>query len=154
MEKNPDTLQRYSDFLQEYDELGHMVRVPVSTIGNTGDLRRDGRLDEMALGPGASATKSKQSLFLVGWESRKIISWKHGVSDASQSAMAEVVYLKVTGSDGVRISLAADKTKVAPIQHLTIPRLEHNAAVILGKLTRDVRKEINLVDTSVILWTD
>ncbi|XP_015122525.1 uncharacterized protein LOC107044957 [Diachasma alloeum] len=55
----------------------------------------------------------------------------HGFSDASQTAMAAVVYVKVISSDGLSVSLATAKTKVAPLKQLTIPRLELNAAVMV-----------------------
>ncbi|XP_063990403.1 uncharacterized protein LOC135169384 [Diachasmimorpha longicaudata] len=78
----------------------------------------------------------------------------HGFSDASLLAMSAVVYLKVTSADGVSISLAVAKTKVAPLKKLTIPRLELNAAVILAKLTRYVIEQLNLDGAPVHLWTD
>ncbi|XP_015120540.1 uncharacterized protein LOC107043522 [Diachasma alloeum] len=78
----------------------------------------------------------------------------HGFSDASLLAMSAVVYLKVTSADGVSISLAIAKTKVAPLKKLTIPRLELNAAVILAKLTRYVIVQLNLGTAMVHLWTD
>ncbi|XP_063986879.1 uncharacterized protein LOC135167504 [Diachasmimorpha longicaudata] len=78
----------------------------------------------------------------------------HGFSDASLLAMSAVVYLKVTSEDGVSISLAVAKTKVAPLKKLTIPRLELNAAVILAKLTRYVIEQLNLDSAPVHLWTD
>ncbi|XP_011313461.1 uncharacterized protein, partial [Fopius arisanus] len=68
--------------------------------------------------------------------------------------MSAVVYLKVTSADGVSISLAIAKTKVAPLKKLTIPRLELNAAVILAKLTRYVMDQLNLGTVMVHLWTD
>ncbi|XP_063994291.1 uncharacterized protein LOC135171590 [Diachasmimorpha longicaudata] len=78
----------------------------------------------------------------------------HGFSDASLLAMSAVVYLKVTSADGVSISLAVAKTKVAPLKKLTIPRLELNAAVILAKLARYVIDQLNLGTVMVHLWTD
>ncbi|XP_063975044.1 uncharacterized protein LOC135161426 [Diachasmimorpha longicaudata] len=69
-------------------------------------------------------------------------------------AMSAVVYVKVTSEDGVSISLAVAKTKVAPLKKLTIPRLELNAAVILAKLTRYVIEQLNLDSAPVHLWTD
>ncbi|XP_015114062.1 uncharacterized protein LOC107039109 [Diachasma alloeum] len=78
----------------------------------------------------------------------------HGFSDASQTAMAAVVYVKVTSSDGVSISLATAEIKVAPLKQLTIPRLELNAADMLAKLTRYVHVQLNLDNAPVFLWTD
>ncbi|XP_015116585.1 uncharacterized protein LOC107040836 [Diachasma alloeum] len=68
--------------------------------------------------------------------------------------MAAVVYLKVTSSDGVSVSSTTAKTKVAPLKQVTIPRLELNAAVMLAKLIRYVRVQLNFDNAPVFLWTD
>ena len=48
----------------------------------------------------------------------------HGFSDASEAAYTAVVYLRVSdGIGNVHVSLMTSKSKVAPIKHLTIPRL-------------------------------
>lgn len=50
----------------------------------------------------------------------------HGFSDASENAYAGMIYLPVVDSEGeVHISLlVTSKTRVAPMNRLTIPRLE------------------------------
>lgn len=49
----------------------------------------------------------------------------HGFSDASTGAYAGVVYLCMTDTSGkVHVSLVASKSKVAPKERLTVPRLE------------------------------
>ncbi|XP_068993178.1 uncharacterized protein [Neodiprion pinetum] len=79
----------------------------------------------------------------------------HGFSDASQLAMAAVVYLKVTDLQGnSSVALLCSKTQVAPLKPLTIPRLELNAAVLLTRLTLYVRKTLNLEQLPIYLWTD
>ncbi|XP_046598464.1 uncharacterized protein LOC124294924 isoform X2 [Neodiprion lecontei] len=79
----------------------------------------------------------------------------HGFSDASQLAMAAVVYLKVTDLQGnSSVALLCSKTQVAPLKPLTIPRLELNAAVLLTRLTLYVRKTLNLEQIPIYLWTD
>lgn len=63
----------------------------------------------------------------------------HGFFDASQLAMAAVVYLRITTEDGdVTTTLIASKTKVAPLKRLTIPRLELTGAVLLTKLVSKI----------------
>ncbi|XP_046145552.1 uncharacterized protein LOC114881846 [Osmia bicornis bicornis] len=66
----------------------------------------------------------------------------HGFSDASQLAMAAVIYITVFSSstDLKVMSLVCSKTKVAPLKKLTIPRLELTAALILAKLLKFVTK--------------
>ncbi|XP_015120547.1 uncharacterized protein LOC107043528 [Diachasma alloeum] len=79
----------------------------------------------------------------------------HGFSDASVLAMSAVVYLKiVNGDEESRISLVCAKTKVAPLKRLTIPRLELTAAVMLAKLVKYVKGELNLSNAPTFLWTD
>ena len=63
----------------------------------------------------------------------------HGFSDALESAYAGVVYLRMVDSHGkVHISLVASKTKVAPLERLTIPRWELCGAQLLTKLLEHV----------------
>ncbi|XP_044586009.1 uncharacterized protein LOC123266046 [Cotesia glomerata] len=79
----------------------------------------------------------------------------HGFSDASQLAMAAVVYLRVTDQEGSsKITLVCSNTKVAPIKRLTIPRLELSAAVLLSHLMRHIQSPLDLQDIPVFLWTD
>ena len=79
----------------------------------------------------------------------------HGFSDASESAYAAVVYLRLTDTrGGVHISLVASKTKVAPIKRLTIPRLELCGAYILSKLLEYVRQALSIPIENLHAWTD
>ncbi|XP_071578007.1 uncharacterized protein [Temnothorax nylanderi] len=78
----------------------------------------------------------------------------HGFSDASQLAMAAVVYITVRGSNGATISLVCSKTKVAPLKRLTIPRRELTAALLLSRLMRYVQATLKLNVTAIHLWTD
>ncbi|XP_063979931.1 uncharacterized protein LOC135163955 [Diachasmimorpha longicaudata] len=78
----------------------------------------------------------------------------HGFSDASQVAMAAVIYLKVPHLPGNGITLVCSKTKVAPLKRLTIPRLELTAALLLAKLIRYVQDQLNLRAAPTYLWMD
>lgn len=79
----------------------------------------------------------------------------HGFGDASQSAYAAVVYLRMTDSKGeIHVSLVTSKAKVAPIKRLTIPRLELCGAYILTKLLEHVRLTLNIPIESIYAWTD
>ncbi|XP_077264832.1 uncharacterized protein LOC143898910 [Temnothorax americanus] len=78
----------------------------------------------------------------------------HGFSDASQLAMAVVVFITVHGSNGATISLVCSKTKVAPLKRLTIPRLELTAALLLLRLMQYVQATLKLNVTATHLWTD
>ncbi|XP_071642983.1 uncharacterized protein [Temnothorax longispinosus] len=78
----------------------------------------------------------------------------YGFSDASQLAMAAVVYITVHGFNGATISLVCSKTKVAPLKRLTIPRLELTAALLLSRLMQYVQATLKLNVTATHLWTD
>lgn len=72
-----------------------------------------------------------------------------GFSDASESAYAAVVYGRSVDSNGkVHITLIAAKTKVAPIQQVTLPRLELNAAVLLTALVKKISSALNHQQTA------
>lgn len=79
----------------------------------------------------------------------------HGFSDASELAMAAVIYIRISSNDGkISTQLICSKTKVAPIKRLTIPRLELVAALLLARLTVHTLKALALSDVSVFCWSD
>ncbi|XP_046145736.1 uncharacterized protein LOC123989070 [Osmia bicornis bicornis] len=79
----------------------------------------------------------------------------HGFSDASQLAMAAVIYVTVSSpSNNSTTSLVCSKTKVAPLKRLTIPRLELSAALLLAKLTKYVQSTLKVKINATHLWTD
>ncbi|XP_074107206.1 uncharacterized protein LOC141532652 [Cotesia typhae] len=81
----------------------------------------------------------------------------HGFSDASQLAMAAVVYIKVhhhNCTQGAKVTLLCSKTKVAPLKQLTIPRLELTAAHMLAKLIAHCQSILKLNNVPTYLWTD
>ncbi|CAB4017080.1 Hypothetical predicted protein [Paramuricea clavata] len=81
----------------------------------------------------------------------------HGFCDASISAYAAVVYLVVTTTTRRYATFVTAKTRVAPSQKQTIPRLELLSAVILGRLmknTYEALKSVLELDENVVCWTD
>ncbi|XP_046142903.1 uncharacterized protein LOC123988101 [Osmia bicornis bicornis] len=79
----------------------------------------------------------------------------HGFSDASQLAMAAVIYITVSSpSNNSMTSLVCSKTKVAPLKRLTIPRLELSAALLLAKHTKYVQSTLKVKINATHLWTD
>ncbi|XP_071582180.1 uncharacterized protein [Temnothorax nylanderi] len=79
----------------------------------------------------------------------------HGFADASERAFAAVLYIK-TSVDGGRnvITLLLAKTKIAPIQRVSLPRLELKAAVLLTKQAARAQKTLQLEGAKINLWTD
>ena len=87
----------------------------------------------------------------TGVESASIESYSlQGFCDASQSAYAAVVYLRVESESGIFGKFLCSKTRVAPVKKLTIPRLELLSALLLARLVNTARSalehEINLGD--------
>ena len=80
----------------------------------------------------------------------------HGFGDASKAAYAAVTYLVMITTIGIRVKFLAAKTRVAPIERQTIPRLELLSCLILARLVKNVqtalRDEIKLDDP--VCWSD
>lgn len=79
----------------------------------------------------------------------------HGFADAFERAYAVVAYLR-TSIDGRRstVTLLAVKTKVAPVQRISLPRLELYAAMLLAKVVAQVQGTLILPTARVHLWSD
>ncbi|XP_036150810.1 uncharacterized protein LOC118648594 [Monomorium pharaonis] len=79
----------------------------------------------------------------------------HGFADASNLAMAAVVYVKTETLDKeFSVRLACAKSRVAPLKRVTIPRLELCAALLLARLMKQTIETLNLKETPIFLWTD
>ncbi|XP_022168208.1 uncharacterized protein LOC111032244 [Myzus persicae] len=84
----------------------------------------------------------------------------HGFCDASQEAFGCCIYIKSISTTGnVNISLFTSKSRVAPIQASTIPRLELSGALLLAESLSDVLVELNLLNitvspSNIYLWSD
>ncbi|XP_058445979.1 uncharacterized protein LOC131427079 [Malaya genurostris] len=78
----------------------------------------------------------------------------HIFVDASVKAYSAVSYFRIVEQELVRCALVACKTKVAPLQPLSIPRLELQAAVIGSRLRKTITKGHSLKIWRVVFWTD
>lgn len=79
----------------------------------------------------------------------------HGFCDASTSAFAAAVYIKILNDNGEGVvNLLQSKTKVAPLKVLSIPKLELCGATLLTKLMHKVHDMLDLNITNVYYWTD
>lgn len=63
----------------------------------------------------------------------------HVFADASEVAFAAVAYWRITSSHGVHLAFVAGKSRCAPVQLLTVPRLELQAAVLATRLLQEIR---------------
>eukprot|EP00057_Strongylocentrotus_purpuratus_P002977 XP_003725633.2 PREDICTED: uncharacterized protein LOC100892397 [Strongylocentrotus purpuratus] len=79
----------------------------------------------------------------------------HHFSDASTIGYGNCTYLRLQDVDGsVHTTLVMGKSRVAPIKHVTIPRLELMAAVVSTKISSFLEKELSALEAENYFWTD
>ena len=80
----------------------------------------------------------------------------HGFCDSSEQAYCAAVYFRQVRPQGVRVKLACAKTKVAPLNKVSVPRLELLSCVLLSKLIGCVREALNSVfdNLDCYCWSD
>ena len=78
----------------------------------------------------------------------------HVFSDASESGYGACAYLRIVKENTVSVSLVMGKSRVTPIKHMSIPRLELAAAVVASKLSNFIIAELEVKIDKVVFWTD
>ena len=77
------------------------------------------------------------------------------LSDASEKAYGICAYLMHCYEDGtIECRLIAAKARVAPLNRLTIPRLELMGAVVAVRLAETLINELETSIHRVIFWSD
>ncbi|UYV75610.1 hypothetical protein LAZ67_13000736, partial [Cordylochernes scorpioides] len=167
LEKTSVTTKRemLSFIAKLYDPLGWLApvlvtgKIMVQRLWITG-LHWDDPMDESLI---ETWTKFRKELNFI--RSLRIPRWLglgrniqgvqlHGFGDASEDAYAAAVYIRIPNDDGVSVKLLASKTKLAPIQKMSIPRLELCAALLLTRLMKYIMEELNITMESVTCWSD
>ncbi|GFT14892.1 integrase catalytic domain-containing protein [Trichonephila clavipes] len=78
-----------------------------------------------------------------------------GFADASEAAYGAVVYLQYFLHNGAaKVSILANKSRVAPIRVISIPRLELCACVLLAQLVKKIHSTLRLNISDIVLHTD
>lgn len=79
----------------------------------------------------------------------------HAFGDASKDAYASALYARSTYDNGtVAVRLIASKTRVAPLESISIPRLEMMAAVLNLHLAETVTTALRVPMKAVTFWSD
>ena len=79
----------------------------------------------------------------------------HHFSDASEEAYGTVSYLRVVNGPGdFHCAFLMAKSRLAPIKHVTIPRLELMAATLAVKVDKKLREELRLDNITSTFWTE
>ncbi|XP_011705757.1 PREDICTED: uncharacterized protein LOC105460953 [Wasmannia auropunctata] len=78
----------------------------------------------------------------------------HTFCDASQSAYAVVIFIRIERHTGVEVQFVQAKSRVAPVKNITIPRLELLAATIATRLAKSVLEILQLADIRTYYWSD
>ena len=79
----------------------------------------------------------------------------HHFCDASEAAYGVCSYLVVESTDGrVESHLVMAKSRLAPLKHVTIPRLELQAAVLATRVHEVLSQEFDLPLDPPVFWTD
>ncbi|XP_055605651.1 uncharacterized protein LOC129753827 [Uranotaenia lowii] len=79
----------------------------------------------------------------------------HCFTDASESAYGACIYARTEKANGeVKVVLLATKSRVAPLQKRSIPRLELCAAQLGARLSTRVVDTLDLKSAPIYYWTD
>ena len=79
----------------------------------------------------------------------------HYFSDASVEGYGQCSYLRLINEhDQVHCSFVVGKTRVTPLKHKTIPRLELAAATTSARMSEFVRNELEYPEIKEFFWTD
>lgn len=79
----------------------------------------------------------------------------HGFSDTSASSYGACIYIRTIDNLGnIHSHLLCAKTRVAPLKHTTIPKLELCAALLLAELVDKVKSSLNVEFDKIFYWCD
>ena len=79
----------------------------------------------------------------------------HHFSDACETGLGQCSYLKFVNEDGrVHCAFVMGKARVAPLKHVTVPRMELTAAVISAKVGKFLKDELKYSSISEYFWVD
>ncbi|GFV38495.1 integrase catalytic domain-containing protein [Trichonephila clavipes] len=82
--------------------------------------------------------------------------WKKMVfCDASKKAYGAAIYLRTKSRNGISVKLVTSKNRIAPLNCVTLPRLELLGTLVAARLASKVKKIVNLKRSCLQYhWTD
>ncbi|GFU38991.1 integrase catalytic domain-containing protein [Trichonephila clavipes] len=79
----------------------------------------------------------------------------HSFCDASKKACGAAIYLRTKSRNGISVKLVTSKSRVVPLNCVTLPRLELLGALVAARLASKVKKIVNLKRSRLQYhWTD
>ncbi|GFT34191.1 integrase catalytic domain-containing protein [Trichonephila clavipes] len=79
----------------------------------------------------------------------------HSFCDASKKAYGAAIYLRTKSRNGISVKLVTSKNRVAPLNCVTLPRLELLGALVAARVASKVKKIVNLKRSCLQYhWTD
>ncbi|GFY09859.1 integrase catalytic domain-containing protein [Trichonephila clavipes] len=79
----------------------------------------------------------------------------HSFSEASKKAYGAAIYLRTKSRNGISVKLVTSKSRVAPLNCVTLPRLELLGALVAARRASKVKKIVNLKRSCLQYhWTD
>ncbi|KAL7841272.1 hypothetical protein SRHO_G00249630 [Serrasalmus rhombeus] len=78
----------------------------------------------------------------------------HHFCDASEVGYGTVSYIRFASDRNVHVSFVMGKARVAPLEQMTIPRLELQAATLASRMDKMLRVELQMNLEPSVIWTD
>ena len=80
----------------------------------------------------------------------------HMFGDSSQDVFCAVAFLRarLTSSHQTELAFVLGKARVAPMEALSIPKLELQAALLATRLKEEILKGLTFKGTDIFMWTD
>lgn len=79
----------------------------------------------------------------------------HVMCDASSQAVAAVAYWRwVNNNNQWQLSFISSKCRVAPVKHISIPRLELQGALLAARLANTIKNEHKIITEKIFFWCD
>lgn len=90
----------------------------------------------------------------VAWNTMEYFEL-HGYGDASLKGYGACVYIRICSVNCCQVSLFMSKSRVAPVEKSTLPRLELVGALLCARLVLFVKNALHInVNCKIYCWTD